>query len=1198
MKRRGVLVACLVVLLCAAITPVFASNRLYSFPLDSDPGWTRGTEWDFGSGDNCCSEGAFTGVNVFAISLGGAYPTGMGTQYLTTGAFDCSGATEVYLRFWRWLGYAEDTYAAVWVSTDGVAWTDVWVRPDLYHWDSEWTECVYDLSSVAAGQPTIYIRWVMTPTGICSCFGWTIDDVEIWDGVPEPPVLPQTIYFFPLDSDPGWTTEGDWAFGPPGGLGGDPASPYSGLNVYGYNLSGAYPNDMPAYSLTTTPLNCAGFKDVTVNFQRWLGVERDWYDQALFQVSDDGSGWTTVWENDSSDLQDVSWVPVEYDISAVADGQPTVYLRWVMGPSDFMVTYSGWNIDDIEISGMPATAILAWVPYADTGWEWPNTIAALDSKYTDYNLTETTTLDPVTLASELVGKHVFLVPEQESATGSDLQTAGAAFSDALWNFAERGGTVIVTGEYDEWSGFLTATGLLDSTYQTVYSMGEDLPVVEPGHPLANGLGATVVGMDATSAYSVGPEATVVVGDGSGNAIVAARQIAAGAVVVMGYDYWSWDDSAAILLANAVRYPRFSRQLLLYESSPYLHVGLEALNRLNQRAWLADDFDFNTMLASQSWNMVVGDVPNWVPQEAGNWQPFADWIGAGGYALLSTWNLENQTALAAAFGVSAGPNLDEVPPVYEWDTGPPLFDFREQVPTAITSWLDYYWDLGVDANRLTSTGPDTVEIAGFTVGPTTGEAAVVMGNGGRTLIDGFLWDDEYQDADGDGLQDATELVMNQILLILCVPLPDFSASVTSGNAPLSVDFTDETRAAVESWYWEFGDGGTSSEQNPSHTYLAEGLYTVTLTAANVNGQDMARKVDYIGVGAPPTTVAAFSATPTSGNAPLDVTFTDESTGALLSAWAWDFGDGGTSTEQNPTHQYTVAGNHTVSLTVTGFAGPDTETKTNYIAVGTAAGADFSGAPTEGVVTLDVTFTDLSTGDVVGWAWDFGDGGTSTVQNPSHEYTEPGRYTVTLVASDSYGSDAETKTDYIAVGFPDTPPDSFWAFDEVLDCVDAGVVAGYDDGLYHPDIQIDRAQMATYTARALAGGDSGVPDGPGTPTFPDVDTNFWAFKYVEYAVSQDVVQGYDDGYYHPEIVLDRGQMAVFIARAVAGDDASVPDGPATPTFPDVDTGFWSYKHIEYCVDQGIVGGYEDGLYHPEIPVTRDQMAVYVARALPLL
>jgi PKD repeat protein len=1198
MKRRGILVVCLVVLLWAAITPVFASNRLYSFPLDSDPGWTRGSEWDFGSGNNCCSEGAFTGVNVFAISLGGAYPTGMGTQYLTTGALDCSGATEVYLRFWRWLGYAEDTYAALWVSTDGVVWTDVWVGTDLYHWDTEWTECVYDLSSVAAGQPTVYIRWVMTPTGICSCFGWTIDDVEIWDGVPEPPVLPQTIYFFPLDSDPGWTTGGDWAFGPPGGLGGDPASPYSGLNVYGYNLSGAYPNDMPAYSLTTTPLNCSGFKDVTVSFQRWLGVESDWYDEALLQVSSDGSSWSTIWENDSSNLQDVSWVPVEYDISGVADGQPTVYVRWVMGPSDFMVTYSGWNIDDVRITGIPATEILAWVPYTDAG-EYSNTLSALASQYSNYNLTTSLTTDPGVLASELVGKHVLLVMEQEYATESDMGTLGAAFADALRGFAESGGTIVVLMESSFWDGtpsyegFLNATGLMSVDYLQYNNYG-DLSVIDPSHPLMEGVSDPFPGEDAFGTYVIGPEATSLVEDAFGETVVASRQIGAGAVVLVGFDFYAYNTNIATILANAVRYPRRRSAVLLYDNNdPHLHVAKEALNRLNLPFTTCNDDTLDTELAAQPWNLAVVDCPDWKPSSG--WDQLISYINSGGHTLLSTWNLAGEATLCAAFDASAVEDFTEPATIYDWAAGPPLFDFRESVPTPLSGWQDLYWNS--NRTRLNPAG-DAMGLAGFAASETADQAAIVFGNEFRTLLNGFLWDDRDQDDDGDGVQDVVELVMNQIAMELAVPSPGFSASVTSGDAPLEVQFTDETHGPVVSWLWDFGDTDTSTEQDPSHTYLAEGLYTVGLTVANINGSDMERKVDYIAVGPPPATVAAFSATPTSGNAPLDVSFTDESTGALLSAWAWDFGDGGTSTEQNPTHQYTVAGNHTVSLTVTGLAGPDTETKTNYIAVGTAAGADFSATPTEGVVTLEVSFTDLSTGDVVGWEWDFGDGGTSTEQNPSHEYTEPGRYTVSLVASDSYGSDTETKTDYIAVGFPDTPPDSFWAFDEVLDCVDAGVVAGYEDGLYHPDIQIDRAQMATYTARALAGGDSGVPDGPGTPTFPDVATDFWAYKYIEYAVSQDVVQGYEDGYYHPEIVLDRGQMAVFIARAVAGDDASVPDGPATPTFPDVDTGFWSYKHVEYCVDQGIVGGYEDGLYHPEIPVTRDQMAVYVARALPLL
>ncbi len=157
-------------------------------------------------------------------------------------------------------------------------------------------------------------------------------------------------------------------------------------------------------------------------------------------------------------------------------------------------------------------------------------------------------------------------------------------------------------------------------------------------------------------------------------------------------------------------------------------------------------------------------------------------------------------------------------------------------------------------------------------------------------------------------------------------------------------------------------------------------------------------------------------------------------------------------------------------------------------------------------------------------------------------------------------------------------------------------GYGDGTYRPAEVVTRDQMAVYIARALAGGDAGVPTGPATATFPDVPTDFWAFKYVEYAVAQNVVQGYPDGY-RPAAAVDRGQMAVFMARAMVGGDADVPEGPGTPSFPDVAADSWYYKYVEYCQAQGVVVGYTDG-YHPEGLVTRDEMAVYVARGFKLV
>jgi DNA-binding beta-propeller fold protein YncE len=178
---------------------------------------------------------------------------------------------------------------------------------------------------------------------------------------------------------------------------------------------------------------------------------------------------------------------------------------------------------------------------------------------------------------------------------------------------------------------------------------------------------------------------------------------------------------------------------------------------------------------------------------------------------------------------------------------------------------------------------------------------------------------------------------------------------------------------------------------------------------------------------------------------------------------------------------------------------------------------------------------------------------------------------------------------------------WAFEEVEACYNAGIVGGYGDGLYHPELAVTRDQMAVYISRALAGGDEYVPEFTETPTFPDVPEEHWALDYVEYAVERNVVAGYQDGSYHPQYQVTRDQMAVYVARAICdptGEDGLSGYIPADPrNFPDVPDTFWSYTHVEYCVENGVVAGYLDGLYHPELVVTRDQMAVYVARAFDL-
>jgi PKD repeat protein len=171
-----------------------------------------------------------------------------------------------------------------------------------------------------------------------------------------------------------------------------------------------------------------------------------------------------------------------------------------------------------------------------------------------------------------------------------------------------------------------------------------------------------------------------------------------------------------------------------------------------------------------------------------------------------------------------------------------------------------------------------------------------------------------------------------------PIAAFSASPTSGNAPLNVQFTDKSTYLPTSWKWSFGDRTYSTAKNPVHTYSKAGKYTVILTVKNVKGTNKIKKYNYITVLVPlKAPIAAFSASPTSGNAPLKVQFTDKSTGTPTS-WKWGFGDGKYSTSKNPAHTYNKAGTYTVSLTVKNVKGTDNITKSSYITVGSSTVVD--------------------------------------------------------------------------------------------------------------------------------------------------------------------------------------------------------------------------------------------------------------------
>jgi len=154
-----------------------------------------------------------------------------------------------------------------------------------------------------------------------------------------------------MDVDPGWTYEGQWAWGVPQGSGGDPTSGYTGSNVVGYNLAGTYPNNLAQMHCTTQSFDCSEATQVYLSFWKWLGVESSSYDHASISVSgNNGTSWTQIWDHSGGSVAASSWSFEEYDISSIAASQSQVLLRWTMGTTDSSVVYCGWNIDDVLVS--------------------------------------------------------------------------------------------------------------------------------------------------------------------------------------------------------------------------------------------------------------------------------------------------------------------------------------------------------------------------------------------------------------------------------------------------------------------------------------------------------------------------------------------------------------------------------------------------------------------------------------------------------------------------------------------------------------------------------------------------------------------------------------------------------------------------------------------------------------------------------
>lgn len=255
---------------------------------------------------------------------------------------------------------------------------------------------------------------------------------------------------------------------------------------------------------------------------------------------------------------------------------------------------------------------------------------------------------------------------------------------------------------------------------------------------------------------------------------------------------------------------------------------------------------------------------------------------------------------------------------------------------------------------------------------------------------------------------------QSIIVNPRPAADFTAPITTRcEPPFIVNFQDLSTGGATSWQWDFGDGNTSTLQNPSHTYTSYGSFNVTLIATNGFGcTDTIVKPNFVRIQRATISIPGL---PANGCIPYTITFNPAITSLdVVTSYNWDFGDGGTSALPNPTYTYVAQGTYNVRLIITTSSGcTDTLIVSNAIRVGSKPTVDFSATPIPVCGTQPVYFTNLTIPASDQWSWSFGDGGTSILQNPTHNYSDTGYFNIQLIATNNGCADTIIKTNYVRV-----------------------------------------------------------------------------------------------------------------------------------------------------------------------------------------
>ena len=402
-------------------------------------------------------------------------------------------------------------------------------------------------------------------------------------------------------------------------------------------------------------------------------------------------------------------------------------------------------------------------------------------------------------------------------------------------------------------------------------------------------------------------------------------------------------------------------------------------------------NFTTGATNHAWNFGDGNVSSVV-------NPANTYTNAGSYSVTLVSGGPGGTSSLTLSNYIAVTNVPPPPPPvivnFAADLTNGLAPLTVNFTNFTTGATNYTWDFG-DGNISSDANP--------------ANTYTNAGSYSVTLV-----------ADGPGGTNSLTLT-NLVVATNAPPSPvivDFAADVTNGLAPLTVNFTNLTTGATN-YAWDFGDGNISADVNPANTYTNAGSYSVTLVADGPGGTNSLTLTNLVVVtnAPPPPVIVDFAADVTNGLAPLTVNFTNLTTGATN--YAWDFGDGNISADVNPANTYSNAGSYSVTLVADGPGGTNSLTQTNLVVVTNLPPplpvADFVASVTNGYVPLTVSFTNLSTA-ATNFAWDFGDGNSSTDTDAANTYSNAGSYTVTLVADGPGGTNMLTRTNHLLVANP--------------------------------------------------------------------------------------------------------------------------------------------------------------------------------------